>query len=48
MHALEFMNWMNNHFGVFATSSLPQDKDANKCSITDLNCKLLGAGIAFW
>jgi len=48
MHALEFMNRMKNGFRVFGTTYLPQDKDVNKCSITDLNCKLVGAGIDFW
>lgn len=48
MHALEFMNRMNNHFGVFGTTYLLQDKDVNKCSITALNCEVFGAGIGFW
>jgi len=48
MHAFEYMNRMNNGFRVSSTICLSQDKDVNKCSIKDLNCKLLGAGIAFW
>lgn len=48
MHALEFMNMVNNLFRVFGTNYVPQDKDVNECSITDLNYKLLGAGIGFW
>ncbi|TRZ21203.1 hypothetical protein HGM15179_005964 [Zosterops borbonicus] len=38
---------MNNHFGVFGTTYLLQDKDVNKCSITALNCKVFGEGVGF-